>query len=213
MTAMATGARRRRPGDRERRRGMALVVALIALAAMSLAATALIRAVDTTVAIAGTLGFRDAAIPAVDAAIEAAYAALFEQNLIADRDRDLPAQGYYASRQPGEDVRGVPQILQRTGGYPEGAPVLDAGNGNALRYAIERICLGPGPATAANCALVRPYGAPAIAIADPDLAPPMVPVFRVTVRVDGPRNTLTHVQAMIRGGTPPQRMSWRLLAE
>jgi len=192
---------------------MALVVALIVLAALGLAATALVRAVDTTVAIAGSLALRDAAIPATDVAIEAAWAALYERNLIADRDRDLPDQGYYASRQPGEDVRGVPRVLQRADGYPEGAPVLDAGNGNATRYVIERLCLGPGPPTPANCALVRPYGAPAVAIAEPDAAPPMVPAYRVTARVDGPRNTVTHAQAMFRGGTPPQRMSWRLLAD
>ena len=192
---------------------MALIVALIVLAAMSLAATALIRAVDTTIAIAGNLGFRDAAIPAVDAAIETAWAALYERNLIADRDHDLPAQGYYASRQPGADVRGVPSALQQIDGSAEAAGVLDAGNGNTVRYMIERICLGPGPPAPARCALVRPYGAAAIVIAEPDQAPPMVPVFRVTVRVDGPRNTVTHVQAMIRDGTPPQRMSWRILVE
>ena len=213
MTTIATRARRRSQRDGGRPRGIALVVALIVLAAMSLAATALIRAVDTTVAIAGNLGLRDAAIPAIDVAIEAAWAALYERNLIADRDRDLPAQGYYASRQAGEDVRGVPRLLQRTEGYPEGAPVQDAGNGNTARYVIERICLVPGPPTPANCALVRPYGVAATAIVEPDTAPPMVPVFRLTARVDGPRHTVTHAQAMIRNGTPPQRMSWRLLVE
>ncbi len=195
------------------RRGMALVVALIVLAAMSLAAAALVRAVDTTLAIAGNLGLRDAAIPAVDAAIETAWAALYERNLIADRDRDLPAEGYYASRQPGEDVRGVPRLLQREDAYPRGAPVRDAGNGNTVRYVIERVCLGAGPPTPANCALVRPWGTAASVTTDPGTAPPMVAVFRVTARVDGPRNTVTHAQAMFRDGTPPQRMSWRLLVD
>ena len=192
---------------------MALVVALVVLAAMSLAAMALVRAVDTTVAIAGNLGLRDAAIPALDLAIESAWAVLYEQPLIADRDRDLSAQGYYASRQAGEDARGVPGVLQRTQDYPDGAQVLDAGNGNTVRYVIERVCLAPGPPTAANCALVRPWDAAAVPITEPDTTPPTVAVFRVTARVDGPRNTVTHAQAMFRDGTPPQRMSWRLLAD
>jgi len=212
VTAPSIAGRRRLSPVRSRR-GMALVVALIVLAAMSLAAAALVRSVDTTIAIAGNLGLRDAAIPALDAAVETAWAALYDRNLIADRDRDLPAEGYYASRQPGEDARGVPRVLQREDAYPRGAPVRDAGNGNTVRYVIERVCLGPGPPAAANCALVRPRGAAAIAVTDADPAPPMVPVFRVTARVDGPRNTVTHAQAMFRDGTPPQRMSWRLLVD
>jgi type IV pilus assembly protein PilX len=195
-------------------RGTALIVALIVLAAMSFAATALVRVVDTTVAIAGNLTLRDVAIPALDAAIESAWAALYERNLIADRDRDLPAEGYYASRRPGEDARGIPQLLLRVDGYPEGAPVRDAGNGNRVRYVIERICLGPGPPAGANCALVRPDGAAAAAAnGEPGEVPPMVPLYRVTARVDGPRNTVTHAQATFRDGTPPRRIAWRLLAE
>src|SRR3989442_14789759 len=73
-------------------RGIALVTALIVLAAMGLAAAALLRAVDTTTAVAGNLAFREASIAPANAAIEEALAALFERNLIADRERDLSAQ-------------------------------------------------------------------------------------------------------------------------
>ena len=107
----------------------------------------------------------------------------------------------------------MPRLLQRTESYPEGAPVRDAGHGNSVRHVIERLCVSPGPPTAANCALVRPHGAGAVPIADPDAAPAMVAVFRVSARVDGPRNTVTHAQATFRDGTPPQRMSWRLLVD
>ena len=152
-----------------------------------------------------------ASIPPADAAIEEAVAALFERNLVADRERDLSAQSYFASRQPGEDVRGVPWILQQAGNYPADARVLDAGGGHTLRYAIERICLRPGPATAANCALAWPAAPTVTGGAAP--APPPVPVFRVTVRVDGPQNTVSHVQAMLRDMPPRYRMSWRILNE
>jgi type IV pilus assembly protein PilX len=213
MMATAFQPRPTGPKPRVRSQGMALIVALIVLAAMTVAATALVRAVDTTIAIAGNVGLRDAAIPAADAAMEAAWAALYERSAIPDRDHDLPAESYFASRQPGEDPRGVPRILQQVDRYPDGAPVQDAGNGYTVRHAIERLCLGPGPPTPANCALVRPWGAAPVAVEEPEKGPTMVPVFRVTARVDGPRNTVTLVQAMLRDGTPPQRMSWRLLAE
>jgi hypothetical protein len=191
---------------------MALIVALIVLAAMSLAAAALVRAVDTTTAIAGNLAFRDAAIASVDLAIEEAWAALFEDGRISDRDQNLLAQGYYAARQPGEDVRGVPQVLQAADRYPAAARVIDAGNGNTQRYIIERLCLHPGPSTPAHCALLRPPGAPA-AGADAEPIVPTISLFRVTVRVDGPQGTVTHAQAMLRASSPPKRMSWRLLVE
>jgi Tfp pilus assembly protein PilX len=223
------GARRAacRAGAAASQAGIALILALIVLAMMSLAAAALMRAVDTTTAVAGNLAFRAASIPAAGAAIEAALAALSDASVIADRERDLPAQNYYASRQPGEDARGVPWLLQRPGRDPAGARALDAGEGNTARYVIERVCLRPGPATAANCALAgnppvavdgsgRPEGGSAGAAgsgAGPTAPPAPVPLFRITVRVDGPQNTVSHVQAMVRDSTPPRRMSWRMLAE
>lgn len=200
-------------GDRRDQGGIALVVALIVLAAMSLAAAALMRAVDTTVAVSGNLGFREASIPPVNMAVEEAFAALFENDLLADRDRDLPAQNYYGSLQPGEDVRGVPFVLQEPRNYPVAARVLDAGDGNTLRYIIERMCLRPGPTTPAHCALAKPHAPSAPATPASDTVAPTISFFRVTVRVDGPRNTVSHVQAMLRDSTPPQRTAWRILTE
>jgi len=186
---------------------------------MSLAAAALMRAVDTVTSVTGNLAFRAASIPPAGAAIEAAVAALSDASIIADRERDLPAENYYVSRQPGEDARGVPWLLQLPGRYPDEARTLDGGDGNTTRYVVERVCLHPGPVSAANCPLDAPTpasggGAAAGAGggAEPVASPP-APFFRVTVRVDGPQNTVSLVQAMLRGSIPPRRMSWRLLAE
>jgi len=194
-----------------RQPGMALVLALIVLAMMSLAAAALMRAVDTVTSVTGNLAFRAASIPPAGAAIEAAVAALSDESIIADRERDLPAENYYASRQPGEDTRGVPWLLQLPGRYPDEARTLDGGEGNTARYVVERVCLHPGPASAANCPLDAPPPASGGG-AEPAASPP-APFFRVTVRVDGPQNTVSLVQAMLRGSLPPRRMSWRLLTE
>ena len=211
---MMTGTgRANRSGLRRHRRGLALIIALIVLAAMSLAAVALVRAVDTTTAVTGNLAFRAASIAAVDMAIEAAFAALFENDLIPDRDHDLRAQNYYASRQPGEDARGVPAVLQ---GLRDALPpdrVLDAGNGNTLRYLIERMCLRPGPATPANCALAQSAVPTMTATPEAGTAAPTIPLYRVSVRADGPQNTLVHALAVFRGSSPPRRMAWRIVGE
>jgi hypothetical protein len=200
-------------GAAARQQGIALITALVVLALMSLAAAALMRAVDTTTVVAGNLALREGSIPPATAALEDAVAALSDASVIAERERDLPARNYYASRQPGEDARGVPWLLQQTDRYPAQARVLDGGEGNALRYVIERVCLRPGPATAANCALARPYPPAGIPTAGSGPAPAARPLFRIAIRVDGPQNTASHVQAMVRDATPPRRLSWRVLTE
>jgi hypothetical protein len=90
-----------------------MFVALIVLVAMALAALALIRSVDTTTAVVGNLGFRQASVLPANAAVEEAVAALFEKNTIADKAKHLPAQNYYATKQAGEDSRGIPGQLQK----------------------------------------------------------------------------------------------------
>lgn len=55
-----------------KQRGVVLFFALIALVAMSLAAVALIRSVDTSTLIAGNLAFKQATKNSAEAGIEAA---------------------------------------------------------------------------------------------------------------------------------------------
>jgi hypothetical protein len=71
--------------------------------------------------------------------------------------------------------------------------------GNTIRYVIERMCLDEGPATAANCDMSPPKkseATTAMELAKPELI--RVPFYRLTVRVDGPNNTTTYAQAMLR---------------
>ena len=60
-----------------RQRGVVLFIALIVMVAMSLAAIALIRSVDTTNLVIGNLAFRQASILPANFAVEQAAAALF----------------------------------------------------------------------------------------------------------------------------------------
>ena len=197
---------------RRSQHGMVLFIALIVMVAMSLTGVALVRSVDTTTAVVGNLGLREASIAPAGAGLEEAIAALYENSAIPDRDHDLPARSYYASRQSGEDARGVPLTLQTRSLYPQNARVLDAGNGNSVRYIIERLCASAGPATVVNCNLVSLPIAASVH-APPATPPAPVAAFRITVRVDGPQNTVSHVQMMLRDSAPPRRLSWRILGE
>ena len=182
--------------------GLALIVALIVLAAMSLAAAMLVRAVDTAAAVTASLALRVTTIAATDAALEQAIAALMDGSAIADRDRDDPTQGYYASRQGGEDLRAIPRPLQET--PIAGAARLTSADGTTLAYVIERMCLASGPATDAQCARYHPQ--------PPSTAPPST-IYRVSVRADGPQQASVFVQATLRDVAPPRRVSWRIIID
>jgi type IV pilus assembly protein PilX len=199
--------------NRTRESGVVLLIALIAMVAMALSAIAVVRAVDATTAITGNIGFRQTATSAPDYAIEEAIAALFEQRLIADPGVDDVARSYFASQAPGEDVHGAPPALAKTANYPREARVIDAGNGNAVRYVIERMCLAPGAATAANCTLI-PGSNGAMTITEDGVAePPRVPLYRQTIRVDGPAGTTLFAQAWIADIAGRRRISWRAIAD
>lgn len=187
-----------------RERGVVLFVALIVMVAMSLAAIALVRSVDTTNRAIGNLAFRQAAIQPAALAVEDAAQALFlDQNkanavLIADKDADLAAWNYYASWQKTDDTNGIPGKLQKKSNFDLTRTLTDDA-GNEIRYVIERMCVQAGPPLVDNCDLMPPKQTPgqttnkenAVKLA-------RVPFYRVTVRVDGPQNTVSFVQAVLR---------------
>jgi hypothetical protein len=203
---------RGRASNRDAQRGVVLFVAMIAIIALALAAIALDRAVATDATVSANVDARTHATLLASDAIERAVAALFETGVIADRLVDDVQHNYFASRQAGEDSRGVPRALQTVARYPADSAVIDAGEHHELRYLIERLCLRPGAASADNCTLPPPSigsarGTPGA------IEPPRTPAYRVTVRVDGPSGVAAFVQAML-GETPMhRRLSWRALDE
>ena len=193
-------------------RGFALMVALIATIALSLACVALVRAVATDAAIGGNVALREQAVLAASVAIEEAVAALFETGAITDRAADAPAHRYFAARQAGEDTRGIPHTLLSSADAPDTPPPLDAGDGFSARHVIERLCRLPGVASVEHCTLSPPSLAAASGTpGTPE--PPRTPYYRVTVHVDGPGGTISFVQAMLGEEPSHHRLSWRVLDE
>jgi hypothetical protein len=181
-----------------------MFVALIVMVALSLAAIALIRSVDTTNTVIGNLAFRQASILPANLAIEEAAAALFQDAdiphavRIPDHKFPFAAENYYASKQVG-DVNGVPVQLQKRSAYPGTSRLLqDPLTKTEVRYVIERMCLIPGEPTDGNCEKVPPDLNPGTTIGDSSILLPSLPFYRVTIRVDGPQNTASFLQAMLR---------------
>jgi type IV pilus assembly protein PilX len=185
-----------------RQRGVVMFVALIVMVAMALAALALIRSVDTTTSVVGNLGFRQASILPANVAVEEVVAAMFEKKLI-DLTQDDPSQNYFAAKQADEDARGIPKQLQKKSGFTL-ARVLKPNGDNEVRYVIERMCQSGGPVAPAgiewyplNCDMLKPKLGGTTTAEEAIIANPY-PFYRLTVRVDGPRNTASFVQVMLR---------------
>ncbi|MEO8132866.1 MAG: hypothetical protein ABI831_02660 [Betaproteobacteria bacterium] len=181
-----------------RERGVVLVISLIILVALSLAGLALVRSTDTGNVIAGNMAFRAAAVQAVDTGVEDAFNSVTGAGGYATAPETAVANKYYT------------QILDTTGpdGVPDGLPDVTwssiAGTtlaeGNVVRWVAERMCNG-STATAdliiANCSTVpgRPNSSQ-----KPGLQPTntnFTTAYRVTVRVEGPRNTVAMAQAVL----------------
>lgn len=210
MNAM-TPRHSRNPSSTQRQRGVALFVALIGMVVLSLAAVALMRSVDSGTSIAGNLAFKQASIGPINYAIEQANYQLFDAPI----GSRVPNQGYtdaapfnyFADLQAGETTSGIPAGLYGSGyTYPAGFQTYtDAVTGYQVRWMIERMCARPyqdDPLLNAGlvaCDLLVPkvsLGRTTMKLQG--LVVPPQPLYRVTVRVDGPANTTTYAQAMLR---------------
>jgi len=96
---------------RRGQRGIALIFALLALVALSLATLALVRSVDTSSMLVGNVGFKQDATTSGDQAARQAIAWLKAN--VTSLDTDAAASGYYASTQ--EIVGGVNAPVDVTG--------------------------------------------------------------------------------------------------
>jgi len=206
-----------------RQRGVVLFIALLVMVALSLAGIALIRSADTATIVAGNLAFKQAAASAVDRSIEQAIAALFDpvadptlsNPVISDKKASLPTQNYYACvlndagapcLPPNAAIPEIPALLATktavaaaigSGQLTDGLiPPDDAGNKSY--YVIERMCANPGLPLGTNCNLSsQALGADAGTQHYEGLVRPGDAFYRVTVRVEGPRNTVAYAQAIL----------------
>lgn len=195
--------------------GLALLVALIVLVVMSLAGVALVRSVDTGILVAGNLAFRQSGTHAGDAGVETARSWLITN--ISTLANDNPAQGYYANSQSNLDLTGNKTPGNTSDDVAWGGPgtgistpwcktTADDG-GNKYCYIIHRLCDSSGTALdSATCTTktgtkggssmggIRPMTTYQEASWSDVTS---YGYYRVTVRVSGPRNNVTFVQAFL----------------
>lgn len=199
--------------------GLVLFVALVALVVMSLAAVALIRSVDTNTLVTGNLAFKQSASITSSFGLEA-MADTIGANPLVYADISHPADGYYANC---EFVEATPSNRTcRDNHLTMEATWTDANSrlanslltginngrdqyGNTIRYVVERMCRNEGPANATHCLMSleddgsnngcsNNVGTSTAGLIMPCTSVP-IPLYRVTVRINGPKNTVSYVQA------------------
>jgi Tfp pilus assembly protein PilX len=203
--------RRQRAAGRSER-GVILFIALIVLVAMSLAGIALMRSVDTNVLIAGNLAFRQGATMAADWGIEAARSWLDANKAGTTLENDQPGVtnggGYWANWQSAADLYGGTSTTADDYNWNNATVVGTDAGGNEVRYVIHRLCSQAGSTTSSSVSCVKVGGAGGAGASSSGtkgttsygsagLPGVSSTYYRVTVRVAGPRNTLSYVQAIV----------------
>lgn len=186
-------------------RGVVLFIALIVLVAMSLTGIALIRSVDTALGIAGNLAFKQATVQSADLGTKTAYDWLAARVASAVLLTTDAAAGYFSSRPATEpdwfNLANWGTSVVLNGGVADAA-------GNVTRYVIHRMCTesstaynGSNAGVANQCGLYVPVttgstgGSMAVGSATFEGIPQVY--YRVTTRVDGPRNTISIIQVSV----------------
>lgn len=210
-----------------RQHGVVLFLALIALVAMSLAAVALIRSVDTGTLIAGNLAFKQGTVTSGDSGPEGAIAWLSYTAATNPSDprvdplhpfnNDNPSAGYYSSISEAAPLDlFAASTWSGSASVPAGGALYDAQGkeyydvshtkptGNSVRYIIQRMCRTPNQLLSeADCLFGDAIDDGMSRAGDKDYKPTLSgfqtgsPIYRVTARVEGPKNTLSHIQAYV----------------
>ncbi|HEY4080187.1 MAG TPA: hypothetical protein VGM81_05780 [Burkholderiaceae bacterium] len=191
-----------------RQRGVIMVVALIVLVVLMIGSIAMVRSMNSALVAAGNYGFkRDMANQGVRAL--ATVQTLMKTGALATdvvRQTSNPALNYSAT-QLATTPEGIPTALLSDAAFAavaSGADIAQADMGITVRYVVDRLCTTTGPVNADACVLgtappaaggsgttVRGDGRPEDAVVIPQA------VYRITVRVTGPRNSQSFFQATL----------------
>lgn len=167
--------------------GSTLIMVLIVLIILLISSLTLVRSTESSTLIAGNIAFKKAASLAAEVGIGEAVTTLgnmtnFEANAVGS---------YFATAQV-LDQNGIPNVVN-WGQVP--SKQVDKYN---VQYIIERLCSGTLPVVDKNLNCVVE---PKQTLGSKKLGSPIFKsnkiFYRVTVRVSGPRNTLSFQQAIL----------------
>lgn len=190
----------------KKERGSILIIAMIALLAMTIASAALLRSVDTGNVVAGNMAFKEATTQMADIGFEQAY-----NEIIGVVEANISGCHYFQNRCPVNSSGGyylypnvssvdpVTQMPSPAGGIVWSDPLLitapiDSTPAYSAKYMIERMCTGTSSmqesASFSKCRASLIYGFDGNVVSQLGKQ-----YYRITVMVEGPRNTSSVVQS------------------
>jgi type IV pilus assembly protein PilX len=206
-TAHTTLPQARKRTVPRRQRGVIMLFGLIALAIMLIGAAAMVRSMNTSLVNAGNLGFKRDMTNQGERAVATVVDLLRTGALAGEvaRQTSSTAINYSASILP-VNAQGIPTALLSDTAF---AAVGNASNDITLtdqaitvRYVVDRLCVNTGPQAAGQCAMANDPkdlsdNARSGGITAEDLLASERVVYRLSVRVIGPRNTQAFYQSTL----------------
>ena len=183
-----------------------MLFGLVALAIMLIGAVAMVRSMNTSLFNAGNLGFKRDLTNQGERAIAAVLTQLQTGSLVNEVSRQSSSTtlNYSASALP-TNAQGLPTALitdsafTTVGATSNDIPVTD--QAVTVRYVVDRLCDTVGVASADQCVMAAdPFplsGPPSQTAIAEDTALGRRVIYRVSVRVTGPRNTQAYFQTTL----------------
>jgi type IV pilus assembly protein PilX len=185
-----------------RQRGVVLIFSLIVLLILAIGAVALLRSVNSSLLSAGNLAFHRDLVNQGEQAVSNVMTE-FKTNgppLGGATTASMQAANYSATTLP-TNAQGVPLVLLDNTAFPVIATAADIPGRTSdvtIRYIIDRLCTAsPITVIATSSACVQSTGLPTGGTANRNtaLAAPSATVYRISVRVNGPRGTQAFLQS------------------
>lgn len=193
----------------QRQRGVTMLFGLIALAIMMIGAAAMVRSMNSSLFSAGNLGFKR------DLTNQAERAANTVMDLVNSGvlNTEVARQSHstsenYSATLLATNAQGIPNVLVNDSTFStvgsSGKDITVSAQGVVARYVIDRLCTSTGVADVTNCTMSDPgpsNGVVSFNLDGAEHAPTggVSPiqrqvVYRLSVRVTGPRNTQAFFQ-------------------
>lgn len=193
-----------------RSRGSVLAVVLVVLVVMMLGGVSLLRSVDTSALLSGNLAFKRDSVNRTSIGLNEAFKVMQTLDFLEYQANnagcdpgpcdkaDIWLTFNYSPRLLETDASGVPKIIKDKSAFDAKfktiKPVIK--DGQEVRFLIERMCSDYGPSDEKKCSVSDRYELGGSYRQDKP-GSISLPLYRITIRSDGVRNTQTYVQATV----------------
>jgi hypothetical protein len=195
-----------------RQHGVVLLFCLIILVILLAGGVAVVRSMNSSLSSAGNLAFKRDLVNQGELAVSKAMLAFRTGGGLATAAQtavNVPAENYSATELR-SNTRGIPEVLLKKTSLsgpdisgatftPTGAAITGRSDDVTVRYVIDRLCNSAGAfATLGNSGCVSVPSATQVTggtagMPKPDLPAPVI--YRLSIRVDGPRDTQVFLQS------------------